>query len=137
MNAAHLTPQRTGTDHADPDVLARRIGAVVLIVLTVAVLCAELVGATGTWRLALTTAFVIVAPGWAVVAYARSAPLSFQWGVGVAVSVAIGIVVAQGMVLLHVWHPAVAVVVLGVLTLAALVHHLLRGRGARVPEAVA
>lgn len=105
-----------------------QVQAGVLIALTLAVLVAELSGATGVWRLVLTAAFVITAPGWAVVAYARSASPAFVWSVGVAVSVAVGIVVGQGLLLVHAWHPGVAVAALGVLTLPVLVHHVRRNR---------
>lgn len=105
---------------------ARQIGAVLLIALTLAALVAELLTTTGTWRLVLTMAFVAIAPGWAVVGYARDAPLAFRWGVGVALSIGIGMITGQVMLLLHLWHPRAAVLLLGVLTLVPLTHHLLR-----------
>lgn len=104
----------------------RRITAALLIALTLAVLVAELVGVGGNWRLILTTAFVLLAPGWSVTAYLRSASLSFRWGVGIALGIAIGMIAGQIMLGLHAWHPLTAMFVLGVLTLAPLVHHLLR-----------
>ncbi len=104
----------------------RRGTAALLIALTLATLIAELVGAGGNWRLILTTAFMVLAPGWSVTAYLRSAPLSFRWAVGVALGIAIGMIIGQAMLVLHAWHPLTAVFVLGVLTLAPLVHHLLR-----------
>ena len=100
----------------------------VLIALTLATLLTEVSGETGVWRLALTTAFVITVPGWAIVAYARSASPAFVWSVGIAVSIAIGIVVGQGLVLVHAWHPVPAVVVLGLLALPVLAHHVWRNR---------
>lgn len=111
------------------DVRIRQVGAGALLLVTVVALTAELTGATGTWRLAATTLFVVAAPGWAIVAYARSASPSFQWAVGVATSIAIGIILGEAMVLLRFWHPEGAVVALGVLTLVPLGHHLVRGRG--------
>lgn len=104
----------------------RRITAALLIALSLAVLVAELVGAGGNWRLVLTTAFVLLAPGWSITAYLRSAPLSFRWGVGIALGIAIGMITGQTMLVLHAWHPLTAVFVLGVLTIGLLVHHLLR-----------
>jgi hypothetical protein len=107
----------------------RRVTAALLIALTLATLIAELVGAGGNWRLILTTAFVLLAPGWSITAYLRSAPLSFRWAVGVALGIAIGMIAGQTMLALHAWHPATTVFVLGVLTLLPLVHHLLRAPG--------
>jgi hypothetical protein len=104
----------------------RRVTATLLIALSLAVLVAELVGVGGNWRLVLTTAFVLLAPGWAITAYLRSAPLSLRWGVGIALGIAIGMIAGQTMVVLHAWHPLTAMFVLGVLTLAPLLHHLLR-----------
>jgi hypothetical protein len=104
----------------------RRMSAAALIALTIATLLVELVGATGNWRLILTTAFVVLAPGWAITAYLRSAPASFRWSVGIGIGIAIGMLLGQTMVLLGAWHPLGAVAVLGLLTLVPLVHHLLR-----------
>ncbi len=106
--------------------LQRRASAAVLIALTVATLLVQLTGATGNWRLVLTTAFVVLAPGWSITAYLRSASASFRWSVGIGVSIAIGILLGQTMILLNAWHPLGAVAILGVLTLVPLVHHLLR-----------
>ncbi|HEY2700374.1 MAG TPA: hypothetical protein VGJ45_33280 [Pseudonocardiaceae bacterium] len=108
----------------------RRITAALLIALTLATIVAELVGVGGNWRLILTTAFVLLAPGWAITAYLRSAPLSFRWGVGIALGIGIGMIAGQGMIVLHAWHPATAVFVIGLLTLAGLVHHLMRAPSA-------
>ena len=108
----------------------RRVTAGLLIALTLATLIAELVGIGGNWRLILTTAFVLLAPGWTITAYLRSAPLSFRWGVGIALGVGIGMIAGQTMLVLHGWHPLTAVFVLGLLTLAGLVHHLLRAPSA-------
>jgi uncharacterized membrane protein len=104
----------------------RRLSAAGLIVLTVATLLVELIGATGNWRLILTTAFVVLAPGWSITAYLRSAPASFRWSVGIGISIAIGMLLGQTMVLLNAWHPLAALAVLGLLTLVPLTHHLLR-----------
>jgi len=105
-----------------------RAAAAALFVLTLATLAAGLTGATGTWRLVLTTAFAITAPGFAVLAYARSASPAFIWSVGIAVSIAIGIILAQTLLLLRFWHPAVALAVLGLFTLPVLAHHVWRNR---------
>lgn len=108
----------------------RRVTSALLIALTLATLIAELVGAGGNWRLILTTAFMVLAPGWSITAYLRSAPLSFRWAVGVALGIAIGMIAGQTMLVLHAWHPLTVVFVLGVLTLAPLTHHLLRAPSA-------
>jgi O-antigen/teichoic acid export membrane protein len=85
-------------------------------------------GDTGgaTWRLVLTTAFTVLAPGWAVTAYARSVTQSFLWSVGIAVSLGIGMIVGQVMLVVHVWQPRYAILGLAALTLVPLVHHLHR-----------
>ncbi|HWC81369.1 MAG TPA: hypothetical protein VG756_15570 [Pseudonocardiaceae bacterium] len=108
-----------------------------LLVVTVAVLIAEIVAAHGTWVLALTTAFVLCAPGWAIAAYARAVTASFRWSVGIAVGIAIGIVLAQGMVLLHFWHPRAALAGLALVTLAPLVHHIWKGLAGNGKEVTA
>jgi hypothetical protein len=120
----------TSTQQPISPVQQRKITAALLIALTVATLVAELVGAGGNWRLILTTAFVVLAPGWSITAYLRSAPLSFRWGVGIALGIAIGMIAGQTMIVLHNWHPLTAVFVLGLLTLVPLVHHLLRAPSA-------
>ncbi|HEY4460038.1 MAG TPA: hypothetical protein VGN81_37350, partial [Pseudonocardiaceae bacterium] len=120
----------TSTERPISPVQQRRVTAALLIALTLATLIAELVGVGGNWRLILTTAFVLLAPGWAITAYLRSAPLSFRWGVGIALGVGIGMIAGQTMVVLHGWHPLTAMFVIGVLTLAGLVHHLMRAPSA-------
>jgi hypothetical protein len=120
----------TATETPIGPVELRKITAALLIALTLATLVAELVGIGGNWRLILTTAFVLLAPGWAITAYLRSAPLSFRWGVGIALGIGIGMIAGQAMVVLHGWQPLIAMFVIGVLTLAALVHHLLRAPSA-------
>jgi uncharacterized membrane protein len=119
------------THKLDPRVMSgaelqRRATAAGLLALTLAMLLVMLTGATGNWRLVLTTAFVVLAPGWAITAYLRAAPASFRWSVGIALGIAIGMLLGQIMVLLNAWHPLGAVAVLGVLTLVPLAHHLLR-----------
>lgn len=120
----------TATERLVSPVRQRRGTAALLIALTVATLVAEVVGVGGNWRLILTTAFVLLAPGWAITAYLRSAPLSFRWGVGIALGVAIGMIAGQTMVVGHAWNPSVAMFVIGVLSLAGLVHHLVRAPSA-------
>jgi hypothetical protein len=120
----------TPTQQPVSPVHQRRITAALLIALTLATLIAELVGAGGNWRLILTTAFVLLAPGWSITAYLRSAALSFRWSVGIALGIAIGMIAGQTMLVLHAWHPLTAVFVIGVLTLAVLTHHLLRAPSA-------
>ena len=125
------TPAVNQTNHQPiSPVQQRKITAGLLIALTLATLVAELAGVGGNWRLILTTAFVVLAPGWAITAYLRSAPLSFRWGVGIALGIAIGMIAGQTMIVLHAWQPLTAMFVIGVLTIAALVHHLLRAPGA-------
>ena len=122
--------EQTSTQQPISPVAQRKITAALLIALTLATLIAELVGAGGNWRLILTTAFVVLAPGWAITAYLRAAPLSFRWGVGIALGIAIGMIAGQTMVVLHAWQPLTAMFVLGLLTIVPLVHHLLRAPSA-------
>ena len=130
-----MTHYRTTTIQPIGPIEQRRGTAALLIALTLATLIAELVGAGGNWRLILTTAFVLIAPGWSITAYLRSAPLSFRWAVGVALGIGIGMIAGQTMLVLHAWHPLTAIFVLGVLTLLPLVHHLLRApSAAELPE---
>jgi hypothetical protein len=124
-----MTTQQTTQQPISP-VQQRKITAALLIALTLAMLIAELVGVGGNWRLILTTAFVLLAPGWSITAYLRSAALSFRWSVGIALGIAIGMIAGQTMIVLHAWHPLTAMFVIGVLTTAALAHHLLRAPSA-------
>jgi uncharacterized membrane protein len=104
----------------------RQVSAVALIALTVETGITTLGSATGSWRLLLSTAFVLLAPGWAVAAYLRSARQSLVWTVAAGAGLSIGILVAQTMVIAHSWHPRVALLGLVAATLPVLLHQAWR-----------
>ncbi|NKQ52811.1 hypothetical protein HFP15_07945 [Amycolatopsis sp. K13G38] len=68
------------------------------------------------------------APGWALISYVNVRHVSVTWISAVALSISIGIVLAQMMVLTHAWHPESAVVGTAIATGALLAHHVVRSR---------
>ncbi|MGH7747415.1 MAG: hypothetical protein ACREQ5_22050, partial [Candidatus Dormibacteria bacterium] len=77
-------------------------------------------------RLYLTLAFVVLAPGWALAAYLRTDQPALIWSAAVSLGIAVGILVAQTMVSAGLWYPRGALLGLTGLTLATLLHHLVR-----------
>ncbi|WP_236794536.1 DUF1616 domain-containing protein [Amycolatopsis sp. GM8] len=72
--------------------------------------------------------FVGTAPGWALISYVNVRHLSVTWISAVGLSLSVGLIVAQMLVLTHQWHPEAAVVGMAIATAALLVHHVLRSR---------
>jgi hypothetical protein len=108
------------------DSASRRITATALIALTALTAALTAFDMQTTLRLFLTVAFVAVAPGWAAVDYLRISPASLTWITAVASGISLVILIAQVMVWTRWWHPAGALLTLCGLTLAALLHHLVR-----------
>ena len=77
----------------------------------------------GAVRVAITIAFLLVGPGWAIVGFMRRASDALTWLLAIALSTAIGILVGQAMLETSFWHPAVALVVVYLLSAPALVRH--------------
>lgn len=72
--------------------------------------------------------FVGTAPGWALISYVNVRHLSVTWISAVGLSLSVGLIVAQMLVLTHAWHPEAAVIGMVLATAALLVHHVLRSR---------
>ena len=105
----------------------RRVTALVLLGVAVCTVLAVLIGATGPWRLVLTVLFALTVPGWAVAAYVRPWRQSFVWTVAVAVSLALSILLSQGMLSLGYWHPERALLAFALVSMIPLAHHIVRG----------
>jgi hypothetical protein len=72
--------------------------------------------------------FVGAAPGWALISYVNVRHLSVTWISAVGLSLSVGLVVAQMLVLTHAWHPEAAVLGMVLATAVLLVHHVVRSR---------
>ena len=72
--------------------------------------------------------FVLTAPGWALISYVNVRHLSVTWVSAVGLSLSITLILAQVLVLTHVWYPEAAVVALAAATAIPLTHHVLRSR---------
>jgi len=103
-----------------------RVIASVLLALSVLVILLALLDVSGSFRLLVVTAFSLLAPGWAVVAFWRPDNKATEWITAVAVSISILIIVAMAMVLLSAWYPVPVFVTLAAVTAAALVIQLRR-----------
>jgi hypothetical protein len=72
--------------------------------------------------------FLGTAPGWALISYVNVRHQSVTWISAVGLSLSVGLIVAQMLVLTHAWHPEAAVVGLTFATAVLLAHHVLRSR---------
>jgi hypothetical protein len=95
------------------------------------------VGASGPVVLALLVAFCLTAPGWAAVSFVRLDGAALEWAVATAVSLAVVLLLAIGMVSLGWWHPRLAVLGLALVTTGVLVHRIVVGPPAAVAPASA
>jgi uncharacterized membrane protein len=103
-----------------------RFTAAVLLTLTVVLLALTLLDVTGTARVTLTVLFGLVAPGWALTAFFLPLRPSIEWTLATALSLVVSAVLSVTLLVLHVWHPAVAMAMLAAVTSCALTWHLLR-----------
>ena len=97
-----------------------------LLAVTIAALALELAGERSAPRAALVSAFVLVAPGWAIL---RVWDLASGWaGVAgvLAVSIALATIVPGALLYAHAWSPTAAIVILAGVTLAGCVAGLIR-----------
>lgn len=106
----------------------RRLIAAVLLALTTSSLLLTAWDAHGSGLLYLNTAFVLLAPGWAVVVHLRLPSRSLEWAAAIALGTALTLLIAQVMVSADWWHPVAAFLVLAALTLVALIPLVLRGK---------
>jgi hypothetical protein len=72
--------------------------------------------------------FAGTAPGWAMISYVNVRHVSVTWISAIGLSLAVGLIVAQMLVLTHAWHPEAAVVGMALLTIPLLAHHVVRSR---------
>lgn len=101
-------------------VTERRATAAALLALTSVSLLLTAWGAAGTALLYVNTAFVLLAPGWAVTARLRISPRSLAWTTAVGAGISMTLLVAQLMISTHWWHPTGALLALAALTFVAL-----------------
>ncbi len=107
--------------------MTRRITAGALLVLSLLTGLSTALDLDTPLRLYLVVAFVLLAPGWAVAAHLRADRPALEWVTAVGLGVALATLLAQTMVSARSWHPVGAMIVLTVLTAAALLPHLLPG----------
>lgn len=88
-------------------------------------------------RVLIGTAYVLVVPGWALVGLLDLRSPAFEWPLAVATSMAVGILLAQGLVWSGRWSPLTALLLLAAGTTPALVHQLVRPRGSDPAAAAA
>lgn len=107
--------------------VARRVVALLLVVagITACVLSATGTtgGALGEARFLITTAFLVLGPGWAVAGFLRRAPAAHVWLLTVGVGVAATLLVGQLMVSTGAWHPAVALYLVTLVSVPFLLRH--------------
>lgn len=77
-------------------------------------------------RATATTLFLLLGPGWAVAGFVDRPSLGLHFVLAVAVSVALGILGAQVMVVLGAWHPVGLLVGVAALSVPLLVRHAVR-----------
>ena len=106
----------------------RRITAYCLLGVCALTILLIATGVVTPVRTVLVLLFVTTAPGWALISYVNVRHVSVTWISAVVLSVSVGIVLAQMMVLTHAWHPETAVVAMAIATSGLLVHHVLRSR---------
>jgi len=107
--------------------VTRRITAGALLMLSLLTGLTTALDLNTPLRLYLVVAFVLLAPGWAMVAHLRADRPALEWVAAIGLGVALATLLAQTMVSVRSWHPVGAMVVLTVLTAAALLPHLLPG----------
>lgn len=95
----------------------RRAVAAGLATLSAVVLVLTAWQVTTSVRLYLDTAFVLFAPGWAIVAHLRLATRALQWLTAIALGMSGTLLLAQIMIALDWWHPIAAFILVAGATL--------------------
>ncbi|WP_432845314.1 hypothetical protein ACQPXB_30500 [Amycolatopsis sp. CA-161197] len=108
----------------------RRAVAALLLGLTVTVLLLAAWEVTSAVRLYVNTAFVLLAPGWAIVVHLRLATRALEWITAIAIGISGTLLVAQVIVSTHWWHPTAGFVAVAVVTSLALLWQLIAPRTA-------
>ncbi|HET6500232.1 MAG TPA: hypothetical protein VFG87_05640 [Amycolatopsis sp.] len=108
----------------------RRITAYCLLAVCAVTLVMIVAGFAGPVRTVAILLFVGAAPGWALISYLNVRHLSVTWISAVGLSLSVGILLAQTLVLTKTWHPEAAVVALVCATMPVLAHHAVRSKQA-------
>lgn len=107
--------------------VARRVVALILVITGVAACALSALavtgGVVGDARFFVTTAFLILGPGWAAAGFLRRAPAAHVWLLTVGVGVAVTLLISQIMVSTGVWRPVIALYVITVLSVPFLLRH--------------
>ncbi|MEN3263520.1 MAG: hypothetical protein V7646_414 [Pseudonocardia sp.] len=107
--------------------VARRAVALLLVVAGIAACVFSVLaitgGVLGDVRFFVTTAFLILGPGWAAAGFLRRAPAAHVWMLTVGVGVATTLLVAQIMVSTGEWRPAIALYAMTALSVPLLLRH--------------
>ncbi|QYN31685.1 hypothetical protein K1T35_23745 [Pseudonocardia sp. DSM 110487] len=107
--------------------VARRYVALVLVVSGIAACIFNAMGTTGgilgDLRFVVTTAFLVLGPGWAAAGFLRRAPAAHVWLLTIGVGVAVTLLVAQIMVSAAFWRPELALYAITVVSVPFLLRH--------------
>ena len=106
----------------------RRITAYCLLALCAVTVALIAAGFASPIRTVVVLLFVGTVPGWALISYVNVRHMSVTWISAIGLSLSIGIVLAQTLVLTKLWHPEAAVVALAGVTVPLLAHHVVRSR---------
>jgi uncharacterized membrane protein len=107
--------------------VARRAVALALVVAGVAACVLSVMnvtgGALGEARFLVTTAFLVLGPGWAAAGFLRRAPAAHVWLLTLGVGVSTTLLVGQIMVTAHWWQPTLALYAITVACIPFLLRH--------------
>lgn len=107
--------------------VARRWVALLLVVAGIAACILAVMnlrdGAIGELRFLVTTAFLILGPGWAAAGFLRRAPAAHVWLLTIGVGVSTTLLVGQIMVTTGFWRPEIALYAITVGSIPFLLRH--------------
>ncbi|NMI02304.1 hypothetical protein [Pseudonocardia acidicola] len=107
--------------------MARRVVALVLVLAGLLACALSLLnvtgGVVGNLRFLVTTAFLLLGPGWAAAGFLRRAPAAHVWLLTIGTGVAATLLVGQIMVSTGWWHPAGALYLMTVISVPFLLRH--------------
>jgi len=107
--------------------VARRVVALLLVVAGIAACILAVMdlrdGAVGELRFLVTTAFLILGPGWAAAGFLRRAPAAHVWLLTIGVGVSTTLLVGQIMVTTGFWRPDLALYAMTVASIPFLLRH--------------
>jgi hypothetical protein len=107
--------------------VARRVVALLLVVAGLGACALSVMNITGEvvgeFRFVVTTAFLILGPGWAAAGFLRRAPAAHVWLLTIGVGVSTTLLVGQIMVSAQFWQPALALYAITVVSIPFLLRH--------------